>query len=74
MCNNFIEVFISTDLQTCIVRDPKGLYKKAIEGEIKDFTGISAPYYPPLNPEIVIDTSKLSVNESSTVILKYLKK
>lgn len=74
ICNNFIEVYLSTDLQTCITRDPKGLYKKAMQGDIKDFTGISAPYYPPLNPEITIDTSKLSVNECSTQILKYLKK
>ena len=76
MCNNFIEVYVSADLQTCISRDPKGLYKKALAGEIKDFTGISdsAPYYPPLNPELTIDTSKATLDESSEIIMKYLKK
>jgi adenylylsulfate kinase len=74
MCNNFIEVYVSTDLSTCINRDPKGLYKKVQAGEIGNFTGISAPYFPPLNPEIIIDTSKLSVDNCSTLILNFLKK
>lgn len=74
MCGNFVEVYVATDLETCISRDPKGLYKKAQAGEIKDFTGISAPYFPPLNPEITIDTSKLSVNDCSTLILNFIKK
>jgi adenylylsulfate kinase len=74
MCGNFVEVYIATDLETCINRDPKGLYKKAQAGEIKDFTGISAPYFPPSNPEITINTSKLSVNECSERILNYIKK
>ncbi len=76
MCGNFIEVYVSTDLQTCIDRDPKGLYKKALAGEIKDFTGVSdsAPYFPPLNPELTIDTSNATVSDCSDRILKYLKK
>lgn len=74
MCSNFIEVYVSTDLETCIERDPKGLYKKAKAGIIKDFTGISAPYYKPSNPEITLDTSKMSVSECSNRILDYLKK
>ncbi len=74
MCNNFIEVYVATDLETCIKRDPKGLYKKAQAGEIKDFTGISAPYYPPYNPEIKLDTSQLSVNQCSDIIINFLKK
>lgn len=74
MCGNFVEVYIATDLETCINRDPKGLYKKAQAGEIKDFTGISAPYFPPLSPEITINTSKHSVNECSELILNFIKK
>ena len=74
MCNNFVEVYVATDLQTCIKRDSKGLYKKAQAGEIKDFTGISAPYYPPLNPEIKMDTSKMNVDACSNLILNFLKK
>jgi adenylylsulfate kinase len=74
MCTNFIEVYVATDLETCIKRDPKGLYKKAQAGEIKDFTGISAPYYPPTNPEIKVDTSLMSIEECSILIFNYLKK
>ena len=61
-------------LDVCIERDPKGLYKKAQSGELKDFTGVSAPYYPPLNPEIILDTNNLSVDESATLIIDFFKK
>lgn len=54
--NDFHEIYVKADLQTCETRDPKGLYKKARAGEIKDFTGIDSPYEAPANPEIVIDT------------------
>jgi len=54
-------------------RDPKGLYKKALAGEIKEFTGISAPYEEPLNPEIVLETDKETVEESTEKIISYLK-
>ena len=74
MCANFVEVYVATDLETCINRDPKGLYKKAQAGEIKDFTGISAPYFPPLNPEIIINTSNLTISECSNLILNFIKK
>ena len=74
MCSNFIEVYVSIALEVCIERDPKGLYKKAQLGEIKDFTGVSAPYYPPLNPEIILDTDNLNVNESASLIIDFLKK
>lgn len=74
MCNRFFEVYVSTNLEVCIQRDPKGLYKKAANGEIKEFTGISAPYYPPKNPEIIIDTYKLSVEQAVDSILKMYKK
>ena len=72
MCNHFLEVYLSTDLDTCIKRDPKGLYSKALKGEIKDFTGISSPYFPPLNPELVIDTGVINARESLKKILDLL--
>jgi adenylylsulfate kinase len=72
-CINFIEVHVATSLDICIKRDPKGLYKKALLGQIKDFTGISAPYFPPLKPEVTLDTSKMTVNECSKLIFTFLK-
>ena len=73
MCKNFKEVYVSTDIKICIERDSKGLYAKAINGEIKDFTGISAPYFPPKNPEVNIDTATSTVQEAVEKILKVLK-
>ena len=70
----FIEVFVKAPLSVCEVRDPKGLYKKARDGVIKEFTGISAPYEEPENPEIILETDKLSVEESVAAITNYLKK
>ncbi|MEI6730654.1 MAG: adenylyl-sulfate kinase, partial [Pseudomonadota bacterium] len=67
-------VHIKADVKTCEQRDPKGLYKKAIAGEIKDFTGISAPYEEPLNPDIVIDTTILSIDQSVELLLNYVQK
>ncbi|MHC4269502.1 MAG: adenylyl-sulfate kinase [Planctomycetota bacterium] len=69
----FIEVYVKCSVEVCEGRDTKGLYKKARAGEVKDFTGISAPYEEPLNPEITIDSSKLSIEESTRVILNYLE-
>ncbi|WP_239740575.1 adenylyl-sulfate kinase [Mammaliicoccus sp. P-M59] len=69
----FIEVFTKCSLDECEARDPKGLYKKARSGEIKEFTGINAPYEEPSNPEIVIDTENESVEESVEKIVAYLK-
>ena len=74
MCKNFIEVYVSTNIEVCIKRDTKGLYEKAIKGEIKEFTGISAPYYPPENPELILDTAALSVEECTNKIYNVLKK
>ncbi len=73
MCNKFIEVYVATDIKVCIERDPKGIYKKAISGEIKDFTGISAPYYPPQNPELVLDTASISAEACAVKIIEQLK-
>ena len=70
----FIEIFLNTPLEVCEQRDSKGLYARARAGEIKDFTGISAPYEPPLKPEIELHTSALSVSECVAIILERLKK
>lgn len=69
----FIEVFVKVPLDVAEQRDPKGLYKKARAGEIKEFTGISAPYEEPLNPEIVMDTSKLDVTQCRDIIINKLE-
>ena len=69
---NFIEVYINASVETCENRDIKGLYKKARKGEIKDFTGISAPFEAPENPEIEINTSELSIDESVQKVLDYV--
>jgi len=68
--NQFKEIYISTSLQDCEERDVKGLYKKARQGEIKDFTGIDSPYEPPENPEVVINTKDKSVNECVQLIFE----
>ncbi len=70
MCKKFVEVHVSTDIKVCMERDPKGLYAKAIAGEIKEFTGISAPYYPPENPEVLIDTGVLNMATCTDKIFK----
>lgn len=72
--DEFIEVYVKASLKTCEERDPKGLYKKARLGEIKNFTGIDAPYEEPKDPELVIDTDQLSIEEAVEVILTYLKR
>jgi len=69
----FVEVFVDAPLEVCEERDVKGLYKKAREGIIKGFTGIDDPYEAPLNPEITIDTSKLTLQEAVDYILNYLE-
>lgn len=69
----FVEVYVDIPIEVAEQRDPKGLYKKARAGEIKDFTGISAPYEAPEKPEIVIHTHKDSVEESVAQIVKYLQ-
>jgi adenylylsulfate kinase len=69
----FIEVFMKVSLPEAERRDPKGLYKKARAGEIKEFTGISAPYEEPLHPEIFIDTDTFSLEESKDMVIRYLE-
>ena len=68
----FIEVFVDAPLAVCEARDPKQLYKKARAGEIREFTGIDAPYEAPEDPEIVVHTDRQSVDESVGTILEEL--
>lgn len=70
---DFIEVYIDCPIEVCESRDVKGLYKKARNGEIKDFTGIGSPYEPPEKPEIVIKTSEITIAEGAEQIVSYLK-
>lgn len=74
MCTNFIEVFVNASINECQRRDVKGLYKKALAGEIKDFTGIDAPYEKPIDPEIVVNTNEQTIEESLEIIFNYIDK
>ena len=67
----FLEVFIDTPLEISIQRDPKGLYAKALKGEIKNFTGIDSPYEVPTEPEITLNTERNSVKEMVKIIIEY---
>ncbi len=69
----FFEVFVKCSIEECARRDPKGLYKRAYAGEIKEFTGISAPYEEPEHAELIIETDKLSIEESADQMIGYLK-
>lgn len=69
----FIEIYVACPLEECERRDPKGLFKKARAGIIPEFTGISAPYEEPENPEIVLETDKLSVDECANIVISYLE-
>jgi len=71
--DDFIEVFVDASLDACEERDPKGLYKKARAGQIPEFTGISAPYEAPENPELHIRTDQHSVEECAEMVLNYLR-
>ncbi|MCD6222413.1 MAG: adenylyl-sulfate kinase [Thermoplasmata archaeon] len=73
ICNNFIEVYVNTPLEICMKRDVKGMYKKALAGEIKGFTGVDDPYEEPENPELVIETQNESVAESAAKVIAKLK-
>lgn len=73
MGDRFIEVFVKASVEVCAERDVKGLYEKAFKGEIKEFTGVSDPYEPPLNPELTLDTEHQSVEDSAAKILGLLE-
>ena len=68
----FIEVYVNASLEVCQKRDTKGLYARAIRGEIADFTGISSPYEPPVSPEVELNTDRLSETEAVDRILSFL--
>lgn len=71
---NFFEVYVNAPLSVCEQRDPKGLYARARQNQLKNFTGISAPYEPPLNPEVELRTDKLAVPDAVEKILRHLRK
>lgn len=68
----FVEIFMKASIETCEQRDPKGLYKKAKTGEIKEFTGISAPYEEPLKPELILDSDNMGIEEEVTIVINFL--
>ncbi len=70
--NRFVEVYMKASVETCEVRDPKGFYKKAKAGEIKEFTGVSAPYEEPLRPEIVLESDRMTIDEEVAEVMGYL--
>jgi adenylylsulfate kinase len=70
--DDYVEVFVDTSVEECERRDVKGLYKKARAGEIKNFTGINAPYEKPENPDVVIKTEEESIQQSVEKVIKYL--
>ena len=72
--DSYIEVYVNASLDDCISRDVKGMYQKAIRGEIREFTGISSPYEPPMNAEIIVNTSKNTVQECRDIILTEIRK
>ncbi len=69
---DFIEIFLDCSLKTCESRDTKGMYARARKGEIKEFTGISSPYERPENPELIVDTDRLTLEESVNVVMDYI--
>src|SRR5438128_5100392 len=70
----FIEVYVNTPIATCEARDPKGLYKKARAGQLKNFTGIDDPYEEPLNPELRIDATATTPQQAAVILMEYLEK
>lgn len=70
---NFVEVYVHVPLEVAIERDVKGLYKKALAGEITQFTGVSDPYEEPLNPEVVVDSAEETPQESAAKIIRKLE-
>ena len=68
----FFEIFVDTPLELAEARDPKGLYRKAREGKLKNFTGIDSPYEPPISPELRIDTTQVGLEEAATAVVAML--
>jgi adenylylsulfate kinase len=74
LCSKFVEIYLSTPMEVCSQRDPKGLYRKAINGEIKNFTGVSDPYEVPIAPELTFDTSMQSESDCQAKIQAAIRK
>jgi bifunctional enzyme CysN/CysC len=72
--SSFHSIYIKADVATCEKRDPKGLYQKARKGEIKEFTGISAPYEEPDNPDLIVDTENCDIQTGVKMLLDYVEK
>ena len=70
--DEFYEIYVKADIKTCKERDPKGLYKKALNGEIQNFTGVSSPYEEPLSPDLVIDTASQEHIESVKKLMNFI--
>src|SRR5437016_4763544 len=70
----FIEIFVNTPIATCETRDPKGLYKKARAGQLKNFTGIDDPYEEPLKPEVALDATGTTPQQATVILMEYLQK
>jgi bifunctional enzyme CysN/CysC len=68
-----VEIFVDTPLEVCMERDPKGLYKRAAAGQIKNFTGIDSPYERPENPELTLGTASISPEDAAERIVAYLR-
>lgn len=73
ICGNYVEIYISTPLKICIRRDPKGLYNKALNGDISEFTGVSSPYEAPEVPEIVLNTEISTIQECVNKIINTIE-
>jgi adenylylsulfate kinase len=71
--DEFIEVYVKCPLEECERRDPKGLYKKARNGEIRNFTGIDSPYEAPVSPELILETDRYTIDECANQVLAYLR-
>ncbi len=70
---SFLEIYVKAPLEVCMARDVKGMYKKALAGQIKEFTGVSDPYEEPERPDILLETDKESIEESAAAVLRRLK-
>lgn len=73
LCRNFVEVYVATPIEECEKRDVKGLYARARRGEIHNFTGIDDPYEPPTAAELVVDTSRVSIDEAGRLVMNVLR-
>ncbi len=74
LCRDFVEIHVSTPIEECERRDVKGLYAKARRGEISSFTGIDDPYEAPVSPELVLDTSRMSLDEASARVMETVRR